>query len=515
MSKINKISNSKHHKIISALFALVVGVIGYTILYQSHAAIPNPPTVYLTPENNVQAPNTQFTIQVRENSGTSEVNAVQFALTYPQNLLDFVGPTDDTGSAFTVVAENTNNNGKIIVARGLTSGVHGVTGDQLITKLTFKTKMGSGTDGLSLVANETSFIDANSYEAISNIKIQGANITVDATSPTVSISGISNGLSVASGSTVPITINSADNTGITGLDINIDGVLKQTINTTSTSYIYQWNTTGLSLANHNFQVSAKDAYGNVGQSPAITVVIADKTPPTVSLSISPTTNPAKGSITLNANASDTGGTGVSKVEFYVGTTLLATDTTSPYQASWDTTKYPDSSYSLTAKAYDGANPANTATSNTINVTVENTDKVAPSAPTNFRSTATNLTSVSLAWNASTDNVGVVGYIVTRNGTTLPTVTGLSLSDVGLNPATTYNYSIVAVDAAGNKSTPTTLTVTTPNRKIGDFNNDGKVDLYDLNKLITNWKTTNELYDLNKNGLVDIIDLSIFLGNYGK
>jgi streptogrisin C len=80
-----------------------------------------------------------------------------------------------------------------------------------------------------------------------------------------------------------------------------------------------------------------------------------------------------------------------------------------------------------------------------------TDTQAPTAPANTRSTAATATSVSLAWDASTDNVGVSGYDV-YNGSTLATsVAGTSATITGLSPDTAYTFTIRAKDAAGNSS----------------------------------------------------------------
>ena len=59
-----------------------------------------------------------------------------------------------------------------------------------------------------------------------------------------------------------------------------------------------------------------------------------------------------GAASLAASASDD--IGVTKVEFYRGTTLIGTATSSPYQLSWDTTTVANGSYTLTAKAYAAA-----------------------------------------------------------------------------------------------------------------------------------------------------------------
>ncbi|MEV0595583.1 glycosyl hydrolase family 18 protein [Nonomuraea cavernae] len=89
------------------------------------------------------------------------------------------------------------------------------------------------------------------------------------------------------------------------------------------------------------------------------------------------------------------------------------------------------------------------------------DTTAPSVPGNLRSTGVSSSSVSLAWNASTDNVGVTGYGVYRGGTLVTTVTGTSYTDSGLSASTAYSYTVRARDAAGNQSANSnTVTATT-------------------------------------------------------
>ncbi|TDB93881.1 chemotaxis protein [Micromonospora fluostatini] len=89
------------------------------------------------------------------------------------------------------------------------------------------------------------------------------------------------------------------------------------------------------------------------------------------------------------------------------------------------------------------------------------DTQPPSVPGNLRATGTTSSSVSLAWNASTDNVGVTGYDVYRGGALAATVTGTTATVGGLSPSTGYSFSVRARDAAGNTSAQTgALTVTT-------------------------------------------------------
>ncbi|MFD9700580.1 cellulase family glycosylhydrolase [Lentzea sp. NPDC059081] len=75
------------------------------------------------------------------------------------------------------------------------------------------------------------------------------------------------------------------------------------------------------------------------------------------------------------------------------------------------------------------------------------DTVAPSIPGTLRSTGTTSSSVSLAWDASTDNVGVTGYVLS-NG---QTATGTTHTVTGLTPDTSYTFTVQARDAAGNLS----------------------------------------------------------------
>jgi chitodextrinase len=89
------------------------------------------------------------------------------------------------------------------------------------------------------------------------------------------------------------------------------------------------------------------------------------------------------------------------------------------------------------------------------------DTQAPSAPSGLSAQATSSTGASLSWSASTDNVAVAGYRVYRDGVLRTTTTSTSYTDSGLSPQTTYSYTVVAFDAAGNVGPSTGASVTTP------------------------------------------------------
>ena len=84
-------------------------------------------------------------------------------------------------------------------------------------------------------------------------------------------------------------------------------------------------------------------------------------------------------------------------------------------------------------------------------------------------TATAGNKVDLTWDASTDNVRVVGYKIIRNGTAIAVSPVPSYSDATVQPTTSYDYRVVAFDFAGNDSPPSaTRSVTTTDTLVLTF-----------------------------------------------
>ena len=81
-----------------------------------------------------------------------------------------------------------------------------------------------------------------------------------------------------------------------------------------------------------------------------------------------------------------------------------------------------------------------------------TDTEAPSTPVNLTATATSASQIELTWDASTDNVGVAGYKIYRDGTQVASTGTTSHPDIGLSPSSTYTYTVTAYDSSGNTST---------------------------------------------------------------
>ena len=88
------------------------------------------------------------------------------------------------------------------------------------------------------------------------------------------------------------------------------------------------------------------------------------------------------------------------------------------------------------------------------------DTEVPSTPGSLAVTGVTPGSVSLAWTASTDNTAVTGYKISRAGQPVATVQGLAFTESGLSGNTLYQYSVVALDAAGNESVPASTPATT-------------------------------------------------------
>lgn len=91
------------------------------------------------------------------------------------------------------------------------------------------------------------------------------------------------------------------------------------------------------------------------------------------------------------------------------------------------------------------------------------DSEDPSVPENLKASLATNTEVDLEWDQSTDNVGVLGYIVYRDGVDVGNTATTTYSNDGLAVGKNYVYSVTAFDAAGNESgVSNSVTVETPN-----------------------------------------------------
>ena len=239
---------------------------------------------------------------------------------------------------------------------------------------------------------------------------------------------------------------STDNVGVTGYIVRRNGVQSGTPATTT------YAETGLSPGvTYSYTVAARDAAGNVSPDSAsvsvTTASAADTTPPTTPTGL---TAAAAGSFGANLSwSASTDNVGVTGYIVRRNGTQVATPAATSFA---DTGLSAATTYSYTVAARDAAGNAS-ANSATASITIA--DTTPPTTPTGLTAAVAGSSGANLSWSASTDNVGVTGYIVRRNGVQIATSATTSFADTGLSAATTYSYTVAARDAAGNVSPDST------------------------------------------------------------
>lgn len=184
------------------------------------------------------------------------------------------------------------------------------------------------------------------------------------------------------------------------------------------------------------------------------IAATDSTKPTVSIT-SPTDGATvTGSTTIKADAADN--VGVSKVEFYIQNQLVNTVKTAPYEYAWDVSNQANGTVTMTVKAYDDAGNSSTDSEAVI---ISNNSTKPPAAPTGLTATADAYNKVSLHWASAS---GATTYRVVRDGEVITTTSATNYTDTTVAANTSYDYSVVAVDANNNASdASSTVKVTTP------------------------------------------------------
>ena len=278
------------------------------------------------------------------------------------------------------------------------------------------------------------------YDAEGNESSQSSPLsatTVDATPPSVpsNLQG-----TAASTSRIDLTWSaSTDNAGVTGYRVYRNGSL--VASPAGTSY----NDTGLSEAtSYSYRVAAYDDEGNESsQCGAVAVYTADATAPSVPSNLQGTAaSTSQINLTWTASSDNLGVTGY---RVYRNGSLVASPAGTSYS---DTGLSEATSYSYRVLAYDATGNESAQCGA---VAVSTADATAPSVPSNLQGTAASVSQINLTWTASTDNVGVTGYKVYRNGSQVAMTASTSFSDTGLSEATSYSYRVLAYDAGGNES----------------------------------------------------------------
>jgi fibronectin type 3 domain-containing protein len=366
------------------------------------------------------------------------------APTTPTGVVAKVGPSGEVDVSWGAATDNIGVTGYTVFRDGV--AIASVSG----TTLAYADKTAAGLTTYSYTID--AFDAAGNHSAPSTPSVVS---TPDWTPPTTPIGLLG---SVISSSEIDLTwAASTDNVGVAGYTVYRNGTAVGTTAAGTLAYA----DTGLG---HGFvyvyTVDAFDAAGNHSpKSTSVSAMTPDDIPPTTPGGLGATgTSPTNVLVSWTASTDNVAVTGY---DVYRDGTLLIT--LGAATLSYTDTVTAGSTHSYTVDAFDAAGN-HSGTPTPVTVTTPTADTTPPSVPTGLKATAAGSSRVALAWNASTDNVGVAGYTIYRNGVVLTAVGGstLTYSDASVASATNYSYAVDAFDAAGNHSAQSaTATVHVP------------------------------------------------------
>ena len=259
---------------------------------------------------------------------------------------------------------------------------------------------------------------------------------------------------------------STDFTGVTSYDILRDDVFLMSVGTVTSTI----DSTVTGSHDYVYLIQARDAAGNTSArsnpAPVTTPASQDVTPPSAPSNLITTTVAATAiSMTWSASADDVAVIGY---DIFRNGVFLANVANAPFT---DVPVSQTTTYTYVVLARDaGLNVSNPSNILTVS-TPASIDITAPTTPTNVTaSVLPNQSPVTVTWTASTDDFGVAGYDIFRNGLFLMSVlTQTSAGDLTARASTAYSYTVRARDAAGNasgRSTPPAF-ITTPGPLFAD------------------------------------------------
>src|SRR4051794_40321942 len=270
-------------------------------------------------------------------------------------------------------------------------------------------------------------------------------------------------LSVTQMSTTSVSIawNPSSSIAVTSYGTYRNG--SKVADTSTTAYTFSGLACGTS---YTFAVDTTDIVGNRSTQSTIsgTTDACPTAPPDTQAPAVPsgmrTTSVTADSVSLAWNAT-TDNAGVAGYNLYkngvkAGSTQSTSYTFSGLSCGTD--------YTLALTAYDAAGNESDAryatTEETTSTCQQAPDTQAPTAPGSLSVSSATTTSIGVKWNASSDNVGVTGYGLYRNGTSAGTTQSTSYTYSGLSCGTSYTLAVDAADAAGNRSGKATITAST-------------------------------------------------------
>lgn len=222
---------------------------------------------------------------------------------------------------------------------------------------------------------------------------------------------------------------------------------------------------------YQYTVSAVDpSYNRSALSAPLQVASAgdvDMTPPSVPTGL--TVYQSGYGLFLNWSAATDSGSGIAGYELYRdGSTTALFDyrgRPSTFLFWYESSDVPSRTYSYRIRAVDNAgNRSALSAPVSITTAAAPADDI-PSAPRNLRASYVVFNRVDLAWDASTDAEGIASYEIFRSGTVDPigVANGAQprFSDPSAHPATSYTYTVKAVDTTMHRSPSASIAVSTP------------------------------------------------------
>ncbi len=244
---------------------------------------------------------------------------------------------------------------------------------------------------------------------------------------------------------------STDDVALKGYRVSRDGAVLKTVTPDTLTYSDTNLTQGVT---YTYSVAAVDTSNNVSAPAVVSRQLPDTTPPSAPTNVTAVkTGPRTVSLSWTA-ATDNGVVAGYRVRR--DGVRLADPTGTSFV---DSTVVDGYSYRYEVRAVDAAGnlgPVTAAVPSPISLP----DVTPPTAPGSASLVAPTSTSTSLSWTPATDNVAVTGYRVLRDGVAVKTLAAsvTSFGETSLK-AGTYQYAVVAFDAAGNVGPPFALSVT--------------------------------------------------------
>lgn len=208
-------------------------------------------------------------------------------------------------------------------------------------------------DWVTTVASGTATLTAIARDESKNSKTSDpVTVTLDNVAPAASIFSPHAATSV-SGREYPVVVQASDANGISKVDVYAGGAyVDEATYVGSTQWSVKWNTATRDNGPVKLTARVYDAAGNPFATDPVEVIVADQTPPVVTITDPPAGQIVRGSIDILASASDDGV--VKEVAFLANGRAVGVDAFPPYVMSWDTTDFADGLTTIVARGKDQA-----------------------------------------------------------------------------------------------------------------------------------------------------------------